>query len=74
MRYYKKLNITLTDGKMFFGKNEIDNYIDIINDFASYGWKLNQILALPSHEKNTLLNLEIILETENEQLFQGFSY
>lgn len=74
MKYYKKLDITVKSNKLIFEEKEVDNYIDIINNYASYGWTLNQILALPSEDNTSLITLQIILETENENLFQGYSY
>lgn len=74
MKHYKKLNVKITKEEILFEGKAINNYIDVINEYSSYGWTLNQVLALPSNEQDVLTTLEIILETEDEQLFQGFSY
>lgn len=70
MKYYKKLDISVKTDKFVFEGKDLDSYITIINDYTQCGWTLNEILALPTEDKTSLIDLQVILETETESLSQ----
>lgn len=75
---YKSLKVTMKDYICYHKGQKITSYIDLINEEATKGYSLFQILALPNEEPNTQLTLDIILQqnntTTNKTYTQGYPF
>lgn len=71
---YKSLKVEMKNYCCYFQGEEIESYIDLINEEVTKGYSLFQILAIPNEDPNIQLTLDIILEKIPERNAYGQGY